>query len=211
MPLAISKPLRQQVGWVPNKSYSMSLSMKFPSGSPVAKLSVEKSVVAQVIFARDAADAQPMLLPSRASLAMSAFAAEARANRFQHADARRADEPVRRSGRRHREPAPWHTAIQPDCFHPPHRHVVRQRRAGPILDDHQTCVHGHVRGVVRAEQIAVPVAHLYLPLTRIARSTFRTIVGSAEDVRRVDLVQGDERRLRRMDRLEALTCAESRE
>ena len=37
------------------------------------------------------------------------------------------------------------------------------------------------------------------------------IVGSAEDVRRVDLVQGDERRLRRVDRLEALTCAESRD
>src|SRR5439155_23351159 len=66
-------------------------------------------------------------------------------------------------------------------------------------------------GVVRAEQIAVPVAHLYLPLTRIARSTFRTIVGSAEDVRRLDLVQGDERRLRRVDRLEALTWAESRD
>src|SRR5262245_48817259 len=147
----------------------------------------------------------------RVLLPASTLAAEAHADRFQHPDARRADEPVSRRGRQNRKPAPWHAAIEPDCLHPPHRHVVWQRRAAPLLDDHQTCVHGDIRGVIRGEQVTVPVTHPRLPLARVARSSSRTIKGAGEELRRVNLMQCHEGRFRRVDRLEALAGAESRD
>src|SRR5262249_19071740 len=81
----------------------------------------------------------------------------------------------------------------------------------PLLDDHQTCVHGHIRGVIHGEQVTMPVTHLRLPLARVARSPSRTIVRPDENFRRVNLMQRHEGRFRCVDRLEALAGAESRD
>src|SRR5262245_15475087 len=89
--------------------------------------------------------------------------------------------------------------------------TVSIHRTAPFLDDHQTCVHGHIRGVIQGEQVTVPVTHLRLPLARVARSPSRTIVRPDENFRRVDLMQRHEGRFRYVDRLEALTSAESRD
>src|SRR2546426_7675669 len=58
------------------------------------------------------------------------------------------------------------------------------------------------------EQVAMPVAHLRLPLARVARSRFGAIAWPGEDLRPVDLMERHEGRLRGVDGLEALTGVE---
>jgi len=70
-------------------------------------------------------DSEVFLLPQIAG--GSVLAAQPRPNRFEHADATRAGKPVARSWGHDREPAAWHTAIQPDGLHPLHRQAIRQR------------------------------------------------------------------------------------